>query len=266
MIKKIIKIVGLGLLGYSFLLGLIYFNQERLIFLPSKLEKDYIFKFDADFDEINLHSRDSLVLNSLYFYAKKSKGVVYYLHGNSGNLSGWGDISQAYLDLGYDVFIIDYRGFGKSEGKIQTEKQFYEDAQVGYDFLTTKFPEKQIIIIGYSIGTGAASFLASKNSPKLLVLQAPYYNLSELASERFPFVPTALLKYRFENNQNLHDVNCPIAIFHGDKDNIIPYDKAKKLKILLDENDRYITLKGQNHNGINKNVVYLKELKSLLYQ
>ncbi len=264
MIKRILKI-ALFLLGiYIAGLVLIYFNQEKFIFLPTKLEADYAFQFDRDFQEINLETSDKIQLNCLYFKTTKPKGVVYYLHGNSGDLSGWGDISDIYLDLGYDVFILDYRGFGKSEGKIKNEKELYEDVQLGYDFLKKKFYESQIVVIGYSIGTGAASHLAAENSPKMLILQAPYYNLTEMAKTRMPFVPSFLLKYKFDNQKNIVNTKCPVYIFHGDNDKTIYYEDAVKLQNYLKKEDYYFTLPGQGHNGINENPDFIEKLNEIL--
>ncbi|MBA5630489.1 alpha/beta hydrolase [Moheibacter lacus] len=200
----------------------------------------------------------------IHFKAKNPKGVVYYLHGNSGNLSGWGDIADTYLALGYNVLILDYRGFGKSEGEIESEKQFYDDVALGYGFLKERFNEDEIIVIGYSVETSAASHLASTNSPKLLILQAPYYNLTEIADTRFPFVPKFMLKYKFENQKHIEKTKCPVYIFHGDDDQTIFYEDAVKLKDHLKDKDRYITLNGQGHVGMNENIEFKEKLRELL--
>lgn len=247
-------------------LTLIYFNQEKFIFLPTKLASDHSFQFEHNFQEINLETADNKNLHSIYFKTThpKPKGVIYYLHGNSGDISGWGDVSGVYLNLGYDVFILDYRGFGKSEGKIKNEKQFYEDAQLGYEFLKKKFDEGQIVVIGYSIGTGAASHLASENSPKMLILQAPYYNLTEMAKTRMPFVPSFLLKYKFDNQKQIENTKCPVYIFHGAEDKTISYEDAVKLKNYLKNPENYFRLQGQGHNGINENPEFIEKMKEIL--
>lgn len=243
---------------------LVYFGQEKIIFHPTKIAVDTPYKFDHSFKEINLQTKDGFTINSLYFKAKNPKGIIYYLHGNSGDLTGWGDISRVYLDLNYDVFLIDYRSFGKSTGKIISEQQFYDDAQLGYDYLKEQFTENEIIIVGYSIGTGAASYLASVNSPKLLLLQAPYYNMTKVSQRKMPFIPTFLLKYKFENDLNISNTKCPIYIFHGTDDSIISYEDTKKLKQFLKENDEFVTLENKGHAGINENKIYLEKLNELL--
>lgn len=262
--KLILQII-LVLIGiYVLICILLYFNQEKFIFDPSKTSKNFKYNFDGNFTEIYFNAHDNTKIHSLYFEIENPKGVVYYLHGNSGDLSGWGDVASAYLDLDYNVLMIDYRGFGKSEGKIKNEKLFYEDAQLGYDFLKEKFSEDQIVIVGYSVGTGTASYLASTNHPKLLILQSPYYNLDYVTKTRFPFIPTFLLKYKFDNAQNISKTDCPVYIFHGDKDIVIFYENAVKLNEILKPKDHFIPLLDQGHNAMNEHPMYLEKLKELL--
>ena len=151
-----------------------------MIFHPTKLAADYKFNYDSKFNEVTILTEDKLKLNGLLFKSDSAKGLIFYLHGNAGALNTWGTIAKPYTDLNYDVFILDYRGFGKSEGEIENEKQFYTDVQLAYDKLKTQYSENKIVIVGYSIGTGAASMLASKNDPAMLLLQAPYFSLEDL--------------------------------------------------------------------------------------
>lgn len=262
--KHILKI--LLVLGAIYILGCIvlYFNQEKFIFRPSKLSKQTEFKYTRAFQEIYFTAADSVKIHGLYFTVDNPKGVVYYLHGNSGNLGGWGEVADAYLDLDYNVLMIDYRGFGKSDGKIESQKQFYSDTQLGYDYLKKIFNENQIVIVGFSIGTGAASHLASTNNPKSLVLKAPYFSWKDRNKEKIPYFPNFVLKYKFANYENLKITKCPVYIFHGDKDQILSYESSLKLKEFLKEEDEFITLKKQPHWGINKNPEFLKKLKEIL--
>ncbi len=249
---------------YLILCVLMYLNQENFIFYPLKINKDTKFTYTEKFKEINLETNDGITINNLYFETENPKGVVYFLHGNAGNLSTWGNVASVYLESGYNVFITDYRGFGKSEGNISNEKQLFEDAQLGYDFLKKEFKEDQIIIVGYSIGTGIASYLASKNNPQKLILQAPYFNLKTEMKSRFPFLPTFILKYPLENNLYLSKVKSPIFIFHGEKDYVIAPENSLQLKPLLKDKDTIFLLKNQGHIGINNHSQYQKELIAIL--
>lgn len=260
----ILKIVSFFIGIYVLICGALYFNQESFIFHPTKLKSDFQYNYNRNFREVNLTTFDNTKLNSLYFEAEKPKGVVYFLHGNAGNLENWGNIAELYLDLGYSVFLIDYRGFGKSEGKIESETQLMKDAQLGYEFLKTKFTEQNIVVIGCSIGTGPASALASVNNPKMLILQAPYISIIDQMKVSMPFIPTAILKYEFENDKNIQKVKCPIFIFHGNEDRVLSYHKSLELKKYLKEKDQYITLENQGHNGINDNSDYQFKIREIL--
>lgn len=258
---KILK-VALGL--YLILCGFLYFFQEKLIFFPQKLNKDYQFEFEQKFEEIYINANDGKKIHGLIFKADSSEGLIFYLHGNAGCLSKWGEVAKTYIDLNYDVFIIDYRGYGKSEGEINGQEQMFQDNQNAYDELKKQYSEDKMIVLGYSIGTGLASKLASTNNTRLLILQAPYYNLTDLMRHTYSFVPTFLLKYKFANNDYLENCKMPVVIFHGDKDQVIYYESSLKLKEEFKQQDTLITLIGQGHNGMTYNIEYQTELKKIL--
>jgi alpha-beta hydrolase superfamily lysophospholipase len=235
-----------------------------MVFQSSKLAADYKFEFQQNFEEINITSFDGTKLNGLLFKAENAKGLIFYLHGNSGTLETWGNIAPNYTNLGYDIFILDYRGFGKSEGKINSEEQVYNDISAAYKHLLTKYKESKIIITGYSIGTGPATYLASNNKPKALILQAPYYNFLELSSSKVPFFPDFLKKFKFETNVFITKIKAPIYIFHGKEDRLIGYENSVRLSKLLKPTDHFYSLENQDHIGINENEDFLKELEGIL--
>jgi pimeloyl-ACP methyl ester carboxylesterase len=249
---------------YLIFISYIYFNQVEIIFDGSKLAKDYKFQFNQEFEEINVKSFDAKGQNGLLFKAKDSKGLVFYLHGNSGALDSWGDIASIYTELGYDIFILDYRGFGKSEGIIESEEQVYKDISFAYKKLLTRYKENNVVIIGYSIGSGFATRLASDNNPKMLILQSPYYNFLEFSSSRIPYMPNFLKKFKIESNLYLVNVKSPVFIFHGKDDYLIPIQNSERLRKLLKKGSRFYELKDQDHLQMNQNSDYREKLKSLL--
>lgn len=245
-------------------MGFLSFQQEKLIFFPEKLPADYTFSFDQQAGEVAIPAPDGALLHGLLFKAEKSKGLVFYLHGNAGSVTSWGWAHQAYTALGYDVFVLDYRGYGKSEGTISSEKQFYDDTEAAYLALAHRYSGKQIVIAGYSIGTAAAARLAARHSPDLLLLQAPYYSLGDLMTSLYPIVPGFLLQYKFETHKFVAQTKSPIAIFHGDRDEIIYAGSSEKLKAHLKPTDQVILLEGQGHNGMNENPAYRRALARVL--
>lgn len=262
--KRIIKILTLLFSIYILLCGFLFFFQEKLIFFPQHLDKNYKFQFGQQFEELNIKAKDGKLINGLLFKTDNSKGVIFYLHGNAGSLSSWGNVAKTYTDLNYDIFIIDYRSYGKSEGEINGQNQLFEDNQTLYNELKKRYNEDKIIVIGYSIGTGLASKLASTNSPKLLILQAPYYSMTDMMKQRFSFIPTFILKYKLTTSEYLKDCKMPVVIFHGNSDEVIYYGSSLKLKEEFKKQVTLITLNGQGHNGMTDNEEYKKELRKIL--
>lgn len=253
------------LLGlYVLACGLMFVLQEKLIFFPQQLDKDHTFKFPQPFQEISIKTEDEKLLHGLLFKSDSSKGLIFYLHGNAGSLDAWGEVAETYTALKHDVFLLDYRGYGKSEGAIASEAQLFQDVQRAYNEMLKLYEEDNIIVLGYSIGTGPATKLASTNSPKLLILQAPYFSLTDVVKRTFPFIPTFLLKYKLETHQYIAECKMPIVLFHGDQDEVIYYGSSLKLKPLLKESDILITLPGQGHNGMTNNREYIYTLEKIL--
>jgi pimeloyl-ACP methyl ester carboxylesterase len=243
---------------------LLYFLQERLIFFPQKLDSNHQFQFDQKLEEMSIKAPDGKVLNGVLFKTETAKGLIFYLHGNAGSISSWGSVAETYTDLDYDVFLLDYRGYGKSEGTIGGQAQLFGDVQAAYDALKQHYSEDKIIVLGYSIGTGPAARIASTNKPRMLILQAPYDSLTDVMRQKFPILPTFILRYKFETNLYLKDCSMPVVIFHGDQDGVIPFDSSLRLKAEFKVGDRLIALEGEGHNGMTDNADYQKELSQIL--
>ena len=225
--KKII--VSLFILPIFIFSGF-YFFQEKLIFKPTKLAENYEFQFDEKFEEINILVDEKVTLNGVLFRSEAKKGIVLSFHGNKGNLSEIGKRSSLFTENGYDVLYINYRGYGKSSGTIESERQLLKDAQIVYDSLKKEYKESQIILYGVSIGSGVATYLAAHNTPHSLILTATYSSFKKVLKEKLPFVPGFLWKYELNINKRLQKVNCPISIFHGKEDPIFPFKHAQTLK------------------------------------
>jgi uncharacterized protein len=258
------KIIQIALALYLIVCALLYLFQEKIIFFPQRLDKNYQFEFNNRFEELSFKSKDGPILHGLLFKADSAKGLIFYLHGNAGSLSSWGEVAKTYTDLNYDVFILDYRGYGKSEGAINGQEQLFEDNQLVYDYLKQLYSEDRIIVLGYSIGSGLASKLTATNNPGLLILQAPYYNLTDIMRQSISFIPTFILKYKLATNEYLKDCKMPVVIFHGTDDEVISYRSSLKLKEEFKDQVTLITLVGQGHNGMTDNEDYKREIKQIL--
>ncbi|MEX2594480.1 MAG: alpha/beta fold hydrolase [Anditalea sp.] len=262
--KNLMFILTILLALYLLICGLFFFFQEQFLFFPEKLDKNHQFSFGQKFEEINVTMKDGISLHGLLFKADSSKGLIFYLHGNAGSLRLWGEVAKTYTDLNYDVFVLDYRGYGKSEGAITGQGQLFSDIQTVYDELKKRYSEDKIIVLGYSIGTGPASKIAAINGPKLLILQAPFYNLKDLIRNIFPIIPPFVLKYKMETNKYIKDCTMPVVIFHGNQDEVIYHGSSIKLKEHFKEQDSLIFLNRQGHNGMTDNEDYKSALQGIL--
>lgn len=267
MSKMLLSLIGILGIVYLLICSFVYMIQERMIFHPTKLPATYTFSFRTPFQEHTIRTRDGKNLHGLLFKATTSRGLIFYLHGNAGALNSWGEIAGIYTDMHYDIFMLDYRGFGKSEGDVMGEKQFYSDVQEAYSYVKKLYSESDIVIIGFSIGSASAAMLASTNKPRMLILQAPYYSLRDLMKHLMPplhwLLPPFILKYPFKTYQHLAHTKAPVVIFHGNRDEVIYYGSSLKLKQHLKPGDKVIILEGETHNGINDNREYRSMVKQL---
>lgn len=244
---------------------LLYFLQDYLMFKPEKLAKDFQFYYEnQETEEYNIETRDGAIINGLRFRAKNPKGVVFYLKGNSKSIKGWGKFAVDFTRHGYDVVMVDYRGFGKSTGR-RTQKAVKRDMQVVYNKLKEKVDEKYIVLYGRSLGSGFATKLASMNNPRMLILDAPYYSLSKVAKKYIPFMPLSLLiKFPMPTYKWLKYVNCPIHIIHGTDDRLIPYKTSVKLSRIKSKSTTLHTVIGGGHKNLNTFESYHKMLSSIV--
>ncbi len=240
-----------------------YWWQERLLFHPTRLAADFVFPFDTNFEEVYLDVAPNVQLHGLHFKAENPKGLVFYVHGNAGSLHDWGSLAGLYLQHNYDLLMFDYRGFGKSPGKIYSQQQFFDDVQAVYDWAKEQYSEAQIIVEGFSIGTATATKLAAENNPQQLVLKAPYYSMTSLVKSKMAFLPGRLLKYPFATVDYLKQVTCPVTIFHGTADELIPHKNAERLKAAVPSVNLFL-IDGCLHNDIPFTPIYKKAMGTLL--
>jgi len=254
------------LIAYLVISLALYYLQDYLLFKPEKLSKDFQFAYEnQDTKEYNLETRDGAEINGLLFKSKNPpKGIVLYLKGNSKSIKGWGKFAVDFTRHDYSVFMVDYRGFGKSTGR-RSQKAIKRDLQEVYNKLKERTPEDHIILYGRSLGSGFAAKLASINNPKLLILDAPYYSLTKVTGRYMPFMPLSLLmKYPLPTYKWLKYVKCPIHIIHGTHDKLIPYKSSVKLSQVNSKLTKLHTVIGGGHKNLNNFESYHSMLDDIL--
>ena len=262
--KVLIYIVSI----YVLLVVIAILFQEKFLFRNTKLAMNYQYEFKGDFEEMWFEPEANVKLNALYFRtdSTKRKGLIVYFHGNADDLRRWGKHAVDFTKNDYDILMIDYRQFGKSTGEL-SEKVLHSDAAYVYKWAKKRFPENQIILYGRSLGTGIATRLASQNKPKMLLLETPYFNLSDVVNSYFPLIPyNSVLKYQFRTDLYIRQVECPIHFFHGTKDKVVPYKSSLKLAALLNKKPFEIltTIPNGEHKNLGEFPEYHIALDSLL--
>ena len=244
---------------------ILYFFQERFLFHPEKLPEDFKFQYENQkVKEYNLKINDDVTINGLHFKAENSKGLVYYLKGNSKSIKGWGKFAVDFTLHYYDVIMIDYRGFGKSTGKMSQESMKH-DALYVYDKLKEVVKEENIIIYGRSLGTGLATKVASMNNPKMLVLACPYFSMRKNVKRYLPFVPLGLvMRYSMPTYKWIKYVKCPIKIIHGTNDKVIKFASSIRLSKMKPNLTKLFPIIGGGHKDLHNFESYHKTLREIL--
>lgn len=260
-----LKIAGWLLLVYIILTTGTLMLQQKLIFRPEKLDSAYSFSFEQPFKELNFKRDDGALLNALYFTVPDPKGVILYFHGNQGSLKRWGVIASALTKYGYNVLVMDYRGYGKSRGAV-TETNLQNDARVFYQQAQQRFAEDSIIVYGRSLGTHFAALVASENKPRRLILESPFTTMTDVAKARFPILPVKyFLKFPFNSSVCIQKLSCSLTVFHGTADKVVPYALGRQLFEQAACTDKtLVTIPGGAHNDLASFKEYQLEMERVL--
>lgn len=248
---------------YALLCIVLFFVQDHLIFAAHPYPNATSYGQGTEY-EIPL--TENLNMNALLLSAKpsrKSQKVIMYLHGNKGNIKRGVYQTRVMKNMGCDIFIIDYRGYGKTEGKPRNDKQMLHDADLAYQFLKQQYEEENIYVIGYSLGTGMASYIAKMNDPAHLFLVAPFTSLVDIKDKWLWMFPDFLLKYKLDNRKHLKDVKCGVTIVHGTDDNVVDYAFSEELSALYPHVELK-TIRGEGHRGVIFDSVLSKAIQNIV--
>jgi uncharacterized protein len=241
--------------------------QEKILFHPTPLSTGYKFSFQQPNREYLIPLTEDSRLSFVRFFPTDTqhvKGVVLYFHGNRENINRYARFAGDFTAAGYEVWMMDYPGYGKSTGAL-TEERLYSDADQIYRMAAKRISSDSILIYGKSLGTGIASELASRRNCKRLLLETPYYSMPALAMFHFPIFPAKrMLRYQLPTYACLPQVKAPVTIFQGTKDRIIPYRHAKRLLPLLKPGDEFVTIEMGSHNNLADFPYYHMKLRALL--
>jgi pimeloyl-ACP methyl ester carboxylesterase len=243
-LATVIGITAMALLG---LLGLVYLRQEKLIFFPEPLPADFPLAI-PDVEQVLIRV-DGATLLALHLKLPQPKGVVFFLHGNAGNLADWFVDTPLYRSANFDLFMIDYRGYGKSSGRIESEAQLHSDVAVAWEQIAGRYRDLRKVIYGRSLGTALAARLAARIQPDLTILVSPYWSVAELARLLYPLLPLFLLRYPLMTFQDVGRIAGRVLLIHGDHDRLIPFDHSVRLRAVARDGE-LVRIAGAAHGDL----------------
>lgn len=246
MIKGILALVIFILVFFLYL----FVDQRNFIYFPLTTKPSQAYYGATDMQVVKLKPDENLTLESWYKKAKGGQPTILYMHGNGGHIGIRMPFIRQFLDKGFGVFLLGYRGYGGNPGK-PTEQGLYEDARSAVKYLQLENIEPtKLVFYGESLGTALAIKMATEFSACSIVLQAPFTNLKELARHHYPFLPILPLFDTYDSLKIIQDVNIPLIFVHGEKDFIVPIHLSKKLFENANEPKTFHVIHDKGHNDI----------------
>jgi pimeloyl-ACP methyl ester carboxylesterase len=241
--------------------------QRAIIFQPKRLPKNHVYESTFPFTEYFFDfsiQEEKFLINAVHVKAKKTKGLVFFLHGTLNHIQYHLPKADIFIENNYDVVIIDYPKYGKSKGKL-TEDLLYKVVEVSLQ-KTIKALDftGDVVLVGRSLGTALASNLATKINPKNLILISPYYSMPDLFQHKVKMFPFKKLKFKFENHTYLPRVTCDAYIIHGNEDKLIPIELSRKLIPFLKSPQNFIEIDKANHFDVHEKEAYKKLIRKIL--
>lgn len=260
--RLLVGLLGVVLAGYAAAVGLLAWQQEALLFRPATLPSGHRFDLGPDVHETTIDVPGAQ-LHALHLRLPRPDGVVFFLHGNAGNLDGWFVNADFYRRANLDLFMLDYRGYGKSGGHIDSEAQLMDDVRRSWQIVAPRYAGLRRVIVGRSLGSGLAAQLAAEVQPELTVLISPYVSMAALAREHYPWVPDGVLRYPLRSDLAVPRIGTPVLLVHGGKDTLIaPWHSEHLLQ--LAPRGRLLRVPEAGHNDLQRFDSYLVGLRSAL--
>jgi uncharacterized protein len=252
---------------YGLAMAWLWFYQEKLLFQPTVQAANAVLSTDKDVIEVMVPVSGAQ-LSVLQLKLPQPKGVVFFLHGNGGDASSWLPDPDFYRRANMDVVMMDYRGYGKSSGRIESEGQLREDVRKVWQYFAPQYAGKKWMLMGRSLGTGLAAGLSVEmvqqgRAPDVTVLVSPYQSMVAMAAQQYPIVPSALLRYPLRTEDEVGQIRNPLWLIHGTKDSLIPPSHSQALKLRA-PGAQVQLINGAGHNDLQAFDAYLQAIQAVM--
>lgn len=249
--RKMTDTLTLVALGLLLLNGMMFLQQPAMVFYPLDTLDQTPEDWGLEYQDVWLETEDGVRLHGWYLPHPEARQVLLFFHGNAGNISHRRESLEIFHRLGLGTLIIDYRGYGRSEGR-PTEQGLYADARAAWQWLTVQrgFDPGQILLFGRSLGGVVATRLASEVQPRGLIVESAFTSARDVGRKFFPLLSwLVVLRYDFDAEEWIRKVRCPVLVLHSPQDEIIPYELGEKLFQAANEPKRFFRLRGGHNDG-----------------
>jgi alpha-beta hydrolase superfamily lysophospholipase len=228
--------------------------ERALTFYPTRPDPAKPWPLPAATQQLGFEASDGVRLHGWLLRSQQtpSRGALLYLHGNAGNLFDFLPVAQHLRDGGFDVLLWDYRGYGRSEGKVEDETALYRDGEAALTTLSEMLavPRQRIVLYGYSLGSAVATELAHRHGCRALILEAPFATARMQALSTVPVLPLLMAPFvanRFDTVGKIGDVGCPVLVIHGAADEVISPAQGRAVHAAAREPKRLVLVPGGRH-------------------
>ena len=266
-----LKLLLAGLVCYAVLVLVVYLMQARMLYLadvPGRSLERTPAHIGAEFRDVSIETADGVRLHGWYVPGDSDR-VLLFFHGNAGNISHRLESIRQFLQLGLSVLIIDYRGYGQSEGRT-TEQGIYQDAEAAWRYLTetNRIPAGRIIVFGRSMGASAAAYLAARHRPLALVIESSFTSVPDIAREYYPWLPVRWLsRLRHSAEEFVRQSKSPVLVIHSRDDEIVPLRHGQAIFAAAGEPKVFVEIRGTHNDAFLRDEQnYLAGLRSFLDQ
>ena len=253
------------------LAGILFYPQleNRLIFYPDKGFDDSPSDWNLSYRDVLLRTRDGEKLHCWFFPVPGESPVLLFCHGNAGNISHRIENVERLVQRGISVFLLSYRGYGKSTGR-PSEKGIYLDGLAAYDYLTEteRIPPNRIAIFGRSLGGAVAIEVALQREVKCIVTESTFTSLRDMSKTMFPWALfSPFIPNHYDNGTKIATLSVPKLIVHGKNDEIVPFRIGEKLFTLAKDKKKFLAIEGAGHNDtyIVGGTAYFNEIVSFIF-
>jgi len=266
------KLLIAGVCLYAVIVAFVYYRQSSLIYYPDMPGRNIVAtpeRIGLEYQDVQFVTGDKVNLHGWFIPHRAAKGTLLFFHGNAGNISHRLESIEILHRLELNVFILDYRGYGQSEGKV-SEQGTYRDAEAAWDYLTQTrgIRPEQVIIFGRSLGASIASWLASKHTPAGLIIESGFSSVPAMAKRIYPFLPVSwLTNFRYDTKNYVSTIACPVLVAHSRDDDIIPFAEGREIFDAAPRAKQFLEMRGGHNDGfIISGPTYVDGLRSFIHE